>query len=191
MLNDSSYRARTPSSTRQVPSPPQECNGQVYTVRRSDTLFRIGQRFGVTVQRILAANPQITNPNTIFVGQRICIPDGTTPQPNGGLRILSLRFLNEAGQPLPVEDGAVQLAARTIIRATFNRPISQAFFFLEPTGTEVCELASLIGIDCPSATTGVAEVLWQVPAGTLGRVYMVACINTVCAKSNDFLVVRE
>lgn len=178
----------------QVPSPPQQCDGQLYTVRQSDTLFRIGQRFGVSVQQILSANPQITNPNIIFVGQRICIPDGTAPppQPNGQLRVLSLRFLNEAGQPLPVEGGAVQLAARTIVRATFNRVVSRAFFFLEPTGTETCELARLIGVDCPSATTGVAEILWRVPSGTLGRVYVVACINTVCAKSADeVLVVRE
>lgn len=191
---NSNTRARVPSPARQVPAPPQECDGQIYTIRSSDTLFRIAQRFGVTVQQIRAANLQITNPNIIFVGQRICIPDGTAPppQPNGQLRVLSLRFLNEAGQPLPVEGGAVQLAARTIVRATFNRVVSRAFFFLEPTGTQTCELARLIGVDCPSATTGVAEVLWQVPSGTLGRVYVVACINTVCAKSADeTLVVRE
>jgi len=180
------------ASERQVPSPPRQCDGRLYTVRQSDTLFVIGQRFGVTVQQILAANPQITNPNVIFVGQRICIPDGAAPpQPNGQLQVLSLRFLNEEGQPLPVEGGAVRLAARTVVRATFNRVVSRAFFFLEPTGTETCELARLIGVDCPSATTGVAEILWRVPPGTLGRVYVVACINTVCAKSADeVLVVR-
>jgi hypothetical protein len=185
-------RARFPVSSRQVPSPPEKCEGQLYTVRRFDTLHRVAQRFGVTVRQILAANPQITNPNALFVGQQICIPDGAPPpQPNGQLRVLTVRFFTEEGQRLPTENGAVRLAARTIVRATFTRPVSRAFFFLEPTGTETCELARLIGIDCPSATTGVAEVLWQVPRGTLGRVYVVACINSVCAKSGDVLVVRE
>lgn len=185
-------RARVPSASNQVPNPPQQCDGQLYTVRRTDTLFRIGQRFGVTVAQLVAANPQITNPNVIFVGQRICIPDGVTPPvPNGVLRVLSLRFFTEEGQPLPVRGGFVQLEARVIVRATFNRPVGRAFFFLEPTGTETCELARLIGVDCPSATTGVAEILWQVPAGTLGRVFVVACINSVCAKSDEVLVVRE
>lgn len=185
-------RAQFPSSTMQVPAPPNTCSGDLYTVRLSDTLFLIAQRFGLTVRQIIDANPQITNPNVIFVGQRICIPDTEEPPlPGDQLRVLSLRFLNEAGQPLPTQDGAVQLVRRTIVRATFNRVVSRAFFFLEPTGTETCELATLIGVDCPSATTGVAEVLWQVPSGTLGRVYVVACINGVCAKSNDILVVRE
>jgi len=85
----------------------------------------------------------------------------------------------------------VQLIARVIVRATFTRPVSRAFFFLEPTGTETCELARLIGVDCPSAVTGVAEILWEVPPGTLGRVFVVACIDSICAKSDEVLVVRD
>jgi hypothetical protein len=78
-----------------------------------------------------------------------------------------------------------------ILTDILTRPVSRAFFFLEPTGTETCELASLIGIDCPSAVAGVAEVLWQVPPGTLGRVYVVACLEHICARSDDVLVVRN
>lgn len=182
-------------AARQIPDPPQQCSGQLYTVRASDTLFSIAQRFAVTVRQITAANPQISNPDIIFVDQVICIPSVTpsptpTPVPDG-LRVLTLRFLSETGQSLPTANGAVQLPPRVIVRATFNRPVSRAFFFLEPTGTETCELARLIGVDCPSAVTGVAEILWQAPAGTLGRVFVVACINSVCAKSDDVLVVRN
>jgi LysM repeat protein len=67
-------------SARQLPSPPQQCSGQLYTVRASDTLFSIAQRFSVTLRQITAANPQITNPDIIFVGQVICIP-AVTPTP--------------------------------------------------------------------------------------------------------------
>lgn len=197
MSNDSNTRQGVPA--RQIPAPPQSCSGQLYTVRASDTLFGIAQRFGVTVRQITAVNPQITNPDIIIVGQVICIPAAAptpTPSPTptpapDGLRVLSLRFLSETGQPLPVVNGAVQLLPRVIVRATFNRPVSRAFFFLEPTGTETCELARLIGVDCPSAVTGVAEITWQVPAGTLGRVFVVACINSVCAKSDEVLVIRN
>ena len=178
-----------PVIARQVPRPPLNCDGQFYTVKASNTLFGIAHSFGVTVRQIVAANPQIENPNRIFVGQEICIP--TTPTPNGQLRVLTLRFLSETGQLLPTVEGAVQLSARVIVRATFTRPVSRAFFFLEPTGNETCELVQLIGVDCPSAVTGVAEILWQVPAGTLGRVFVVACINNSCAKSDEILVVRD
>ena len=191
MSNDQYTRAMIPAMAEQVPRPPQKCDGRFYTVVASNSLFSIAQKFGVTIQQIIAANPQIENPDIIFVGQVICIPTGT-PTPNGELRVLTLRFLTETGQELPVVNGAVQLNARVIVRATFTRPVSRAFFFLEPTGTETCELAQLIGVDCPSAVTGVAEILWQVPAGTLGRVFVVACINSICAKSADeVLVVRN
>lgn len=167
-----------------------KCQGQLYTVQASDTLFLISKRFGVTIRQILDVNPKITNTNLIFVGQVICIPTAA-PSPNGQLKVLSLRFLSETGQQLPTANGVVQLDARTIVRATFTRPVSRAFFFLEPTGTETCEFVRLIGVDCPSAVTGVAEILWQVPPGTLGRVFVVACINSTCAKSDEILVIRN
>jgi len=196
LSDDKFTRAIHPSKESQIPRPPKKCDGQLYTVKPTNTLFSIAQKFKVTVDDILAANPQIINPNIIFVGQAICIPaeppkPKPEPKPVCDLRVLTLKFLTEAGQPLPVTGGAVQLNARVIVRATSNRPLSRAFFFLEPTGTETCELAHLIGVDCPSAVTGVAEILWQVPTGTLGRVFVVACINNCCAKSDEVLVTRN
>jgi LysM repeat protein len=173
-----------------VPRPPEQCSGHFYTVKFNNTLFGIAQRFGVTLQSLLAANPQITDRNRIYVGQVICIPSVAPPEPVCDLRVLNQQFLNEEGAPLPVVGGAVQLAARTIVRATFNRPVSRAFFFLEPTGTDTCELANLIGVSCHGFTTGVAEILWQVPTGTLGRVFTVACLDGCCAKSEETLAVR-
>jgi len=180
-------RTKKTGATAPIPPPPKTCNGQFYTIQASDTLFLIAKRFGLTVAQLQAANPQITNPNVISVGQVICIPTGTEER----FRVLSLAILSETGQPLPLTDNAILLNARVIVRATFTSPVQRAFFFLEPTGTDACENATLIGIDCPSATQGVAEILWQVPAGTLGRVFVVACINSVCAKSDEILVVRD
>lgn len=189
MQDKEHIRAMISKGRENVPGPPVKCTGQLYTVQERDTLFFIARRFGVTVNMIQEANPQIPNPDIIFKGQVICIPTAT--QPDDLLRVLSLRFLTETGQLLPTVDGAVQLSERVIVRATFNRPVSRAFFFLEPTGTETCELARLIGVDCPSAVTGVAEILWQVPPGTLGRAFVVACLNSNCAKSDDVLVTRD
>lgn len=190
--NDGFTRATIPRTKGQVPPPPPICDGLFYTVKARDTLFKISHKFGVTVDEILAANPQIVNKDLICIGQVICIPPvNPEPKPGCDLRVLTLSFLTEDGEPLPKVDGAVQLVSFVIIRPTFNRPVSRAFFFLEPTGTETCEFASLIGIDCPSAVTGVAEFLWQVPPGTLGRVFVVACIDSCCAKSDEVLVVRN
>jgi LysM repeat protein len=51
-----------------------------YTIQRGDTLYSIALRFGVSVQAIAAAN-NIINPNLIYAGQVIVIPDGS---PDGG-----------------------------------------------------------------------------------------------------------
>lgn len=51
-----------------------------YTVRAGDTMFLIAQRFGVTLQALINANPHITNPALIFPGDVLCVP-GPAPTP--------------------------------------------------------------------------------------------------------------
>jgi LysM repeat protein len=53
----------------------------VYVVRQGDTLAKIAARFGVTIAAIRRANPQITNPDRIYIGQRITIPGNSGPLP--------------------------------------------------------------------------------------------------------------
>jgi spore coat assembly protein SafA len=52
-----------------------------YTVQQGDTMFLIAQRFGVSLDALIAANPQISNPNLIFPGQVICVPTSPAPPP--------------------------------------------------------------------------------------------------------------
>ncbi|MGE5372170.1 MAG: LysM peptidoglycan-binding domain-containing protein [Solirubrobacterales bacterium] len=59
------------------------CLGQQYTVREGDTLYTISQRYGVPLDAVIAANPQITNPNVIVPGQVICIPSSFPPACDG------------------------------------------------------------------------------------------------------------
>ena len=55
---------------------PPPATGNTYVVQPGDTLAKIAQRTGTTVRAILAVNPQITNPNVIYVGQVINLPTG-------------------------------------------------------------------------------------------------------------------
>ena len=66
----------TPASVAPVGSP------RLYKIKTGDSLAKIANRFGVLVQQILDANPVITDPNNIFVGQIIIIPPPAAPSPS-------------------------------------------------------------------------------------------------------------
>ncbi len=53
-----------------------------YTVKPGDTLSKIAMRNGVSTTQLLEANPQITNPNNIKVGDVINVPNGTVMTEN-------------------------------------------------------------------------------------------------------------
>jgi peptidoglycan endopeptidase LytF len=60
-----------------APNGPVPCpGGSIYVVRAGDTMVGIANRFGLTLRQLLAANPQISDPDVITIGQRICIPGG-------------------------------------------------------------------------------------------------------------------
>lgn len=57
------------------PKPPKpEPTTRVYIVQQGDTLFKIAKRFSVTLDALIKANPQIKDPDVIFPGQKILIP---------------------------------------------------------------------------------------------------------------------
>ena len=82
-----------------VPPPP--TSGTTYVIQSGDTLRKLAARWSVTVNDILLANPRITNPSLIYVGQLINVPGAsgtpTTPiyytiQRGDTLRIIASRY---------------------------------------------------------------------------------------------------
>ena len=77
----------TPSPTAQPsrsvapPTPTPAPTPIVYVIKAGDTLSSIATANGLTLEQLLAANEDITNPNLISEGQQIIIPAAATPPP--------------------------------------------------------------------------------------------------------------
>lgn len=82
LTQPSSRPAAQPTATAMVERSPLPAAGtaapaapaRTYTVARGDTVERIARRFRITVRELLAANPKITDPNRIRIGDRLTIP---------------------------------------------------------------------------------------------------------------------
>ncbi len=79
VADDGGAASPTPSATvavtpTPVPTEPPAPTPQVYIVAKGDTMSKIAKKFGLTVEEILVANPQIKNPDKIGIGDEITIP---------------------------------------------------------------------------------------------------------------------
>ena len=84
--------------------------GTNYVVQSGDTLSRIAQRYGVTVAALMSLNA-ITNPNLIFVGQRLVISGSsgsTSPVPTSA---------PQAATPTPVPSTPVTGGTTYVVQA--------------------------------------------------------------------------
>lgn len=62
-----------------------------YVVKSGDTLSGIAERAGVSLSSVIAANPQISNPHVLRIGQSVTIPDRTGPSPDVEPRSYAIR----------------------------------------------------------------------------------------------------
>lgn len=84
-------------------------SGSRYVVQSGDTLNAIASRFGAGLSALVAANPQIADPNLIFAGQIIAIP-GNLPSSGSKYVVQSgdtlSKIASRFGVALPVLIGA-------------------------------------------------------------------------------------
>jgi hypothetical protein len=77
---DNETASPTPSASQGVataspaPTAPPAPSSQVYVIKTGDTLSGVATDFGLTLDELLAANPQITEPDKVAPGDEIAIP---------------------------------------------------------------------------------------------------------------------
>ena len=55
---------------------------KIHMVKSGDTLYELSKKYGVPLQKIIDANPQISDPNQLTVGQKVKIPAEPIQVPN-------------------------------------------------------------------------------------------------------------
>ncbi|WJH32557.1 LysM peptidoglycan-binding domain-containing protein [Paenibacillus sp. CC-CFT747] len=52
---------------------------KIHMVKKGDTLYELSKKYHVDLDKLIAANPQLTNPDMLEVGAKIKIPSGSVP----------------------------------------------------------------------------------------------------------------
>jgi LysM repeat protein len=89
--NDSAVPAPAPNPYPQ----PGPATGGTYIVQWGDTMRKIAAKMNVNVNDLIAANPQIANPNVIYFGQVVYLPaspSNYTVQRGDTMRIIATRY---------------------------------------------------------------------------------------------------
>lgn len=69
-----------------------------YVIKSGDTLSALSKQFGVSIEDILKANPQITDPNLIFTGKKLILPGLDTTAPTEDVKKLQNELLEVNAQ---------------------------------------------------------------------------------------------
>ncbi|WP_027621927.1 SafA/ExsA family spore coat assembly protein [Acetivibrio clariflavus] len=86
---------------------------QTYIVKPGDTMWKIANKFQVGTSEIIAANPQIKNPDLIYPGQKITIPnlDDVKALENEVIRLVNVERA-KAGLPQLTQNWQLSRVAR-------------------------------------------------------------------------------
>lgn len=64
---------------------------KIHIVKQGDTLYALSQKYGVPLQKIIEANPQISNPEVLNVGDKVKIPSAPASVPEASELFISIR----------------------------------------------------------------------------------------------------
>lgn len=154
-----------------------------YTIRAGDTFYLIARRYGISLDELLRANPGV-DPDRLYVGQIICVPQGTDqphecPLLSQGSRGSAVRelqnLLRDRGfDPGPI-DGIFGTRTRSAVIA-FQRSQN-----LNPDGIVGVRTWTALGKNCGSGPTPPPS---RCPQGTMS--YTIRSGDTLYLLANRY-----
>jgi len=138
--------------------------GDLYTVMRGDSLFSIANMFGISVDDLVEANDWIPDPNVIYPGEQVCIPEELPPMPDecqGGLLygVRSGESFFSIGQKFGVSVSALvnanpgvdpndlQIGQIICVPGVANEVCPDGMLYMVQRGDSMFSIAARFGID--------------------------------------------
>lgn len=153
------------------PTPVPVENADVYTVKSGDTLSGIAQKFGVTVDNLVAWN-NIENKNVINVGQVLTVKNGTTVytvKAGDNLTTIARKFgttaenlasLNELANPNLINVGQkLRVNGTEVVTVPTTKPLETQVVYTVKAGDTLSEIAQKNGTtaDIIARTNGISN----------------------------------
>jgi LysM repeat protein len=152
-----------------------------YTVQPGDTLSVLAQTYNTSVAAILALNPQITDPNLIYSGQVILIPENSSATaviPLTGLSVVVTPTTVSAGSQ--VEVSITNFPAKTPILVSLH-PLNSTQYEVNKDATTNGNGDVTVSIKIPSRFSSITNQAWVAQVATTSG-------TNFSATSNEFVL---
>ncbi len=144
---------------------PNKTNATSHTVMSGETMWHIAKKYGIGLNELLKANPEIKNSSFILPGQTINIPDATStpsvpsaPNDTRALETEVIRLVNteraRAGRPALAENSKLSDVARTKSKDFIN---NNYFAHNSPTYGTPFDMLRSFGITFTAAAENIAS----------------------------------
>ncbi|WP_449290211.1 LysM peptidoglycan-binding domain-containing protein [Paenibacillus puldeungensis] len=90
---------------------------KIHIVKKGDTLFELSKKYNVPLQKIVDANPQITNLDQLTIGEKVKIPAVAVPVGGGGEQANTYKHVVKQGDTLWKLSKAWGLPLQSLIAA--------------------------------------------------------------------------
>ncbi|MGI6685949.1 MAG: LysM peptidoglycan-binding domain-containing protein [Bacillota bacterium] len=123
-----------------------------YVVKKGDTMWLIAKKFGVTLDDLIAANPQITDPNRINVGDVIHLPE--TDMEENDTENSGINKKNKKTSMINIEPIKTEVKSKEQMKPAQSGQISHVqqnnipnkMYYVVKTGDTLLKIAKLFGV---------------------------------------------
>lgn len=128
--------------------------GTTYTVVRGDSLWKIAVKYQVGVSELIKANPQFANPNLIYAGQKVNIPEAAPLQ---SLETEVIRLINIERSKVGAPALATNWELSRVARYKSQDMIDKNYFsHTSPTYGSPFDMMETFGLKFSSAAENIA-----------------------------------